>query len=234
LSLAFLESYVLAMLNWTRKSGRCCARELGVQYVLEGSVRRDAGTVRITAQLIQAKDQTHLWTQEYDRQLKDLLVLQGQVAQAVANEIRLTFADRRRLAPPSALSNQEYEAYDLYLRGRYFWNQRTSQGLEQATEYAGLADAYAMLGIYGFAPRLELIPKARAAALKALELNPNLAEAHTSLALIAQDYDWDGKTAEREYRRAIELDPNYATAHWNRKQRSGFDVVGEGIRATFS
>jgi TolB-like protein/DNA-binding winged helix-turn-helix (wHTH) protein/Flp pilus assembly protein TadD len=204
------------------------ARELGVQYVLEGSVRRDGGTVRITAQLIQAKDQTHLWAQEYDRQLKDLLVLQGQVAQAVADEIQLTLGRRLHAGSSlAAMSPQQYEAYDLYLRGRYFWNKRTPQGFQQAQEYfeesirknprfafayAGLADTYSMMSCWGYTTEAYVVP-ARTAAHKALELDPNLAEVHTSLAVIAQNFDWDWKTAEKEYRRAIELDPNYVTAH---------------------
>lgn len=217
------------------KSGRQpldqVARELGVQYVLEGSVRRDSGKVRITAQLIQVRDQTHLWAQEYDRELKDLLVLQGEIAQKVAGEIQLAFADHHSPAASArsaSLSPESYEAYDLYLKGRYFWNKRTPQGFQQAIAffqqavakepnyaraYAGLADAYALMSSYTLAPQSDLVPKARVAALQAREIDPTLAEAHTSLALIAQSYDWDWKTAEQEYRRAIELDPNYATAH---------------------
>ena len=130
----------------------------------------------------------------------------------------------RRRAP----SPKSYEAYDLYLKGRYFWNKRTPDGFERAAEcfnqaiakdphyalaYAGLADTYALISGYTLAPPAEFIPKARAAALEALRLDEQLAEAHVSLAFIAQDYDWDWQTAEKEYRRAIELDPNYATAH---------------------
>ncbi|MGH9796339.1 MAG: winged helix-turn-helix domain-containing tetratricopeptide repeat protein [Candidatus Acidiferrales bacterium] len=207
-------------------------RELGVQYVLEGSVRREADTVRITAQLIQVSDQTHLWARRYDRELSSLLAIQGEIAQAVADEIQLTLAtdrdtDRDR-AHQASLSPAAVEAYDLYLRGRYFWNKRTAQGFQQAIEYfqqaiakdpgyarayAGLADSYALMSSYFFAPPDEVIPKARTAALKALELDEGLAEAHTSLAVIAENYDWDWQTAEKEYRRAIQLDPNYATAH---------------------
>jgi TolB-like protein/DNA-binding winged helix-turn-helix (wHTH) protein/Flp pilus assembly protein TadD len=205
-------------------------RELGVQYVLEGSVRRDADKVRITAQLIQMRDQTHLWAREYDRELSNLLAVQGEIAQAVADEIQLTLANHQRIQTirPPSLSPAAYEAYDLYLKGRYFWNKRTTQGFQQAIEYfqqavakdatyarafAGLADSYALMSSYSLAPQKEFMPKARAAALKALEMDESLAEAHTSLAVIAQNYDWDWQTAEKEYRRAIELNPNYATAH---------------------
>jgi TolB-like protein/Tfp pilus assembly protein PilF len=207
-------------------------RELGVQYVLEGSVRRDADKVRITAQLIQVKDQSHLWSRQYDRELSHLLTLQGEIAQEISGEIQPALgqpikpSSTARLSAPPAPKN--YEAYDLYLKGRYNWNKRTSQGFQQAVQsfnqaiakdpgyaraYAGLADSYALMSAYYLAPPSELIPQARAAALKALELDKDLADAHVSLALIAQNYDWDWQTSEKEFRRAIALDPNYATAH---------------------
>jgi TolB-like protein/DNA-binding winged helix-turn-helix (wHTH) protein/Tfp pilus assembly protein PilF len=204
--------------------------ELRVQYVLEGSVRRSSDKIRITAQLIQIRDQTHVWARQYDRELSDLLALQGEIAQEVAEEIPLGFTDPKAAisAHQPLLGPQAYEAYDLYLKGRYFWNKRTPRGFQQAIEcfqrsiakdpkyaraYAGLADTYALLSGYTLTPQTESMPKARAAALKALELDESLAEAHTSLALITENYDWDWKTAEKEYRRAIELNPNYATAH---------------------
>jgi TolB-like protein/DNA-binding winged helix-turn-helix (wHTH) protein/Tfp pilus assembly protein PilF len=207
-------------------------RDLGVQYVLEGSVRRDSGKVRITAQLIQVKDQSHLWARQYDRELSDLLSLQGEIAHQIAVEIRLTLGHSQgleNLASRPAPVAQPYEAYDLYLKGQYFWNKRTSQSFQQAIDYfqqaiakdptyarayAGLADSYALISGYNtsVAPKA-VMPKARAAALRAIELDDSSAEAHTSLAVIAQNYDWDWSTAEREYRRAIQLNPNYATAH---------------------
>ena len=205
-------------------------RELGVQYVLEGSVRRDADNVRITAQLIQVSDQTHLWARRYDRELSSLIALQAEIAQAVADEIHITLARNKLIESvrPPALSPAAYEAYDLYLKGRYFLNKRNPQGLRQALEYfqeaaarepsyarayAGLADAYTVASSYSLAPKSESLPNARAAALKAVELDESLAEAHTALALIALSYDFDWMTAEKAYRRAIQLDPNYATAH---------------------
>ena len=207
-------------------------RELGVQYVLEGSVRRDADRVRIAAQLIQMKDQTHLWSRQYDRELRNLLALQGEIAQEVADEIQLTLGQDRKpaAAPPPhpAHSPQSYEAYDLYLKGRYFWNKRTKDGFQQAADYfqqsitkdpnyarayAGLADTFALMSSWFLVPQNEFIPKARAAALRALQIDGGLAEAHTSLAVIAQNYDYDWQSAEKEYRVAIQLDPGYATAH---------------------
>ncbi len=205
-------------------------RELGAYYVLEGSVRRDSDKVRITAQLVQMKDQSHLWSRTYDRELSHLLALQGEIAHQIADEIKFTLGDHTSSEPVHASSSSPatYEAYDLYLRGQYFWNKRTVEGFQQAIAYfqqaiakdpsyarafAGLADSYALLGSYSLAPQLDFMQKARAAALRALELDDKLPEAHTALALIVQNYDWDWQTAEKEYRRAIELNPNYVTAH---------------------
>jgi TolB-like protein/DNA-binding winged helix-turn-helix (wHTH) protein/Flp pilus assembly protein TadD len=206
-------------------------RELGVQYVLEGSLRRDADKVRITAQFVQTKDQTPVWSREYDRELSSLLALQGEIAQEIADEIRLSLGPSRPFPAPDrkpAVAPSSYAAYDLYLKGRYFWNKRTREGLQQAAEYfqqsidkdsnyarayAGLADTFALMGSWSYAPQIEFMPKARAAALRALQIDDGLAEAHTSLALIAENYDYDWQTAEREFRRAIQLDPQYATAH---------------------
>jgi TolB-like protein/DNA-binding winged helix-turn-helix (wHTH) protein/Tfp pilus assembly protein PilF len=205
-------------------------RELGVQYVLEGSVRRDAEKVRVSVQLIQIKDQSHLWAQQYDRELTGVLTLQGEIARTITDRIEVTIGGPKRTlaAVQPALSPGTYDAYDLYLKGRYFWNKRSTQGFERAVEcfqqaiakdptyaraYAGLADSYALMSSYSMAPQNELMPKARTAALKALQLNEQLAEAHTSLALIEETYEWDWQNAEEEFRRAIQLDPNYATAH---------------------
>jgi tetratricopeptide (TPR) repeat protein len=142
----------------------------------------------------------------------------------------LALGDKKRVAPArqASLSPEAFKVYGLYLEGRYFWNKRTAQGFERAVEcfqqavagdpsyaraYAGLADSYALMSSYDLSSPKEMISKARAAALTALQLDEGLAEAHTSLAVIAQNYDWDWQTAEKEYRRAIQLDPNYATAH---------------------
>lgn len=204
------------------------ARDLGVQYVLEGSVRRDAGRVRITTHLIQTRDQTDLWSRQYDRESESLLTLQGEIAQEIADQIQLTLSPAKRSTLGRPATVESYAAYDLYLKGRYFYNKRTVEGFHQAIEYfsqaiatdpnyarayAGLADTYALLGGYSMKPQKEYIEKARAAALKALQLDNSLPEAHTSLAVIAQNYDLDWPTAEEEYRRAIQLDSNYATAH---------------------
>ena len=207
------------------------ARDLGIQYVLEGSVRRDSQKVRITAQLIQVSDQKTVWLRQYDRELTSLLALQQEIAQEIAEEIQLALGDTHKPitpAPSLATSPTSYDAYDLYLKGRFFLNKRNAQGFQQAIDYfqqaiakdpryalayVGLADSYALTSSYSLGLGKVFIPKARAAALRALQLNKNLAEAHTSLALIDEIYDWDWLTAEKEFRRAIELDPNYPTGH---------------------
>jgi len=213
-----------------RKALDQIGRELGVQYALEGSVRRDSGRLRITVQLIQVRDQTHLWARQYDREPGNLLAIQGEIAQEIANEIQSRIGSNERIksAHLASLPPSESAAYELYLKGRFFSNKRTAQGLQQASEYfqqavakdpayaeayAGLAESYALMGGYTGSPEIEFIPKARAAVQRALELDERLPEAHTALAVIAQNYDWDWATAEKEYRRAIQLNPNYATGH---------------------
>jgi TolB-like protein/DNA-binding winged helix-turn-helix (wHTH) protein/Tfp pilus assembly protein PilF len=206
-------------------------KDLGVQYVIEGSVRRDSQRVRITAQLIQVQDQSHLWAREYDRDLGHLLELQEEIAREVANEIEFSLSGRRpfeaaRETP--APEPKSYEAYDLYLKGRYFWNKRTEEGFRQAADYfqqaidkdpnygrayAGLADTFTLMSTWYQGSQSELMPKARTAALRALELDESLAEAHASLALIKENYDYDWLGSEKEFRRAIQLGPQYATAH---------------------
>jgi TolB-like protein/DNA-binding winged helix-turn-helix (wHTH) protein/Tfp pilus assembly protein PilF len=213
----------------SHKDVRQISRELGVDYVLEGSVRRDGERVRITAQLIQVKDQTHLWAKEYDRSLKDILGLESEVAGEVAREIRLrlTPVESARLAKAHPV---DPDAYELYLKGRYFWNKRNEAAFEKAIDYfhqaiardpqyaraySGLADAYALLGSWPNAavPRRVAMPRAKEAALTALKLDDSLAEAHASLAFVEMHYEWNWKESETEFRRAIELNPNYATAH---------------------
>ena len=206
-------------------------QDLGVQYVIEGSVRRDTERVRITAQLIQVKDQSHLWARQYDRDLGHLLELQAEISREVANEIEFSLSGRRPIeagAEPSVRGAQSYEVYDLYLKGRYFWNKRTAEGFRQAADYfqqaiakdpsygrayAGLADTLSLMSTWYMGPQNELMPKARTAALRALELDESLAEAHASVALIKENYDYDWPEAEKEFQRAIQLNPQYATAH---------------------
>jgi TolB-like protein/Tfp pilus assembly protein PilF len=201
-------------------------KELGVEYLLEGSLRQAADRVRIAAQLIRVSDQAHVWAQEFDSDLRDVLIMEADVARKIAAETRVKLDEAPSSLPSPA--RVDPEAYEFYLKGRYFWNQRTNEGLhraiqyfQQATDkdpldaraYAGLADSYVLLGSYGDVVQNEANSKARKAAQKALQLNPRLAEAHTSLALVGPDHAWDWAGSQREFLRAIALDPNYATAH---------------------
>ena len=213
----------------TQKGMDQIGRELGVAYVLEGSLRRAGDHVRVSAQLIQVRDQTHLWAESYERDLRDILALQSDVAQAIARqiELKLTAQQQARLAGVRPIDPR---AYELYSKGRYFWNKRSEVGYtraiqyfqqaiardsEYAPAYAGLADAYALLGSMPNVelPRSEAMPRARTAAIKALALDEGLAEAHTSLAFVQMHFDWDWPAAEREFTRALQLNPGYPTAH---------------------
>jgi TolB-like protein/DNA-binding winged helix-turn-helix (wHTH) protein/Flp pilus assembly protein TadD len=205
------------------------ARELDVDAVVEGTVLRSGDQVRITAQLIEAATDKHLWSQSYEGQLRDTLALQNQVARAIADQIRINLNSQEQAALKSVRVVNP-EAYESYLKGRYFWNKRTADGLKvalayfnQAIEqdpkyaqsYSGLADTYALLGDWQYAvmtPK-EALPKAKAAAIKALELDSTLGEAHNSLAFCLDGFDWDFPSAGKEFRRAIELNPGYATTH---------------------
>jgi TolB-like protein/DNA-binding winged helix-turn-helix (wHTH) protein/Flp pilus assembly protein TadD len=205
------------------------ARELNVDAVIEGTVLRSGGQVRITAQLIEARGDTHVWSETYDGDLRDTLTLQNNVARAIAEHIRVTLNPQEQATLKQA-KVVDPQAYEAYLKGRYFWNKRTGDDLQKAVEYfrlaierdpnyaqaySGLADTYALLGDWEYgvlAPR-EALPQAKAAAVKALQLDNALGEAHTSLAFCLDVFDWDLASADREFRRAIELNPGYATAH---------------------
>jgi TolB-like protein/Tfp pilus assembly protein PilF/tRNA A-37 threonylcarbamoyl transferase component Bud32 len=206
------------------------ARELNVDAVVLGAVLAAGNRIRITAQLVHAPTDRHLWANSYERVIEDVLALQRDVAQAIAAEVRvvLTPGERERLA---ATRRVDPAAYQSYIRGRHHWNRRTESDLRRAVDlfddavqreptyalaYTGLADAYASLGfsfdVAALPPR-EALPKAKAAALRALELDDRSSEAHTSLAFITFLFDWDWATAERHFRRALEINPNYAHAH---------------------
>ena len=205
------------------------ARELNVDAVVEGTVLRSGNQVRITAQLIEASTDKHLWSQSYEGELRDTLALQNRVARAIADQIRINLTPQEQAALKNVKAINP-EAYESYLKGRYFWNKRTADGLRvalayfnQAIEedpkyaqaYSGLADTYALLGDWQYAvmtPK-EAFPKAKAAAIKALELDSALGEAHNSLAFVLDGFDWDLDSGGKEFRRAIELNPGYATAH---------------------
>jgi TolB-like protein/Tfp pilus assembly protein PilF len=226
------------------------ARELDVDAVLEGTVVRSGSRVRITVHLIHARDDRHLWAEEYERELTDVLALQGEVARAIARciHVRLTPPERTLLGRSRPVDPIAYEAY---LEGTFFRNQWTEDALnksidcfsravdrdpDSASSHAGLAHAYCAIGILGTRPSAEVYPRARASALTAVALDDTVAEAHYSLADVLKGYDWDWSTAEIEYRRALALDPSSAIAHvwyadYLSKQGRHADAIGHASRA---
>ena len=209
----------------TRKALPQIGRELGVDAVVEGSVLRSGERVRITAQLIRAATDRHLWARSYEFEMGDVLSLQARVAEAITREVslNLTAGERARLAKPRTANAAAYEAY---LRGRYAWSRRDEKDLRAAVEYfqqaialdsnfasayAGLADCYTLLALW--ARRNQVFPDARLSAQRALDLDEELADAHTSLAAVKIYLDWDWAGAEREFKRALELNPNSPQAH---------------------
>lgn len=211
----------------TKKSIREIGQELHVSHVLEGSVRRECERVRISAQLIQVCDETHVWAETYERNLGDILKLQSEVSRSVAREIRVKLSpqEKRRLATVGSVSSAAYEAY---LKGRHLWNKRTEEGMrksityyedairqypEYAMAHAGIADSYVMLACRGMVPAKETFRKAKVAARRALDLDSELADAHGSLAHVRlHDWDWEG--LERDFERAIELNPSDAIVYY--------------------
>jgi TolB-like protein/Flp pilus assembly protein TadD len=215
------------MFKGTHKRLAQIGRELGVSYVLEGSVRRSRGRMRIAAQLIQVSDETHVWAESYERRTGDALRLQCEFAEAIAKEIQIKLTPRvvRRLA--SVLQVPE-NAYEAYLKGRHLFNKRTEAGMrgsiahyelairhspEYAPAYAAMADSYVMLACRGMVPAKETFRRARAAARKALELDHDLGDAHGSLAHVRL-HDWDWESLDRDFRMATELNPSFAIVYY--------------------
>jgi len=211
----------------TRLSLPEIARELKVDAVVEGSVVTSGNRVRITAKLIEAKKDRTLWSKSYERAMSDILTLQSELARAITKEINIVVKPEEKalLAKTGQVSA---EAYQLYLKGRFFWNKRSEEGLNRAKEffeeaiekdptyalaYVGLADTYNMLGSYNILPAHDAYPKAKAAALKALEMDDTLAEAYASLAFLKYRYEWDWFGAESDFNWALGLNPSYATTH---------------------
>ncbi len=203
------------------------AKELNVDAILEGSVMHADGEVRITAQLIRASTDEHLWANDYTDKLENVLSLQGRIAKAIAKEIELTLSPEEEL---KLSSNKKInpEAHEAYLRGKHFWNKRTGDDIKKALEYfkeavnieplyalahVGIAESYDLLHQYSGIPSRETYPKAKAAALKALEIDPNIGEAHIAIAYALTEHFWDWKAAEVKYKKGLELSPNYATGH---------------------
>jgi len=203
------------------------ARTLRVDAIVEGSIIREGSRIRVHAQLIRGATDEHIWSEEYPREYRSLLEVQEEVARRIAEQIQisLTPEDRARLASTQPV---DPEAHENYLKGRYYFNQRTGDALNKsiasfqqaiardsryALAYSGLADAYAVLGFRGGFPSKDALSLAKTAALKAIELDETLTEPHASLAFIAETHEWDWATAEREYKRALELSPSDARTH---------------------
>jgi TolB-like protein/DNA-binding winged helix-turn-helix (wHTH) protein/Tfp pilus assembly protein PilF len=225
---------VIAASTMARYRGRTIdpqviGRQLAVRAVLTGTLVQRGNVVAIDAELVDTEDGSRLWGAHFERPVADIFAVQDEISREIARgmRLRLTGEEQNRLA---RRSTENFEAYTLYLKGRYFWNKRNEKGFEDAIAcfraaieldpayalaYTGLADCYALEGSmeYGIAPPTAAMPKARAAAAKALELDPEQAEAHATLGLVLWEYDWKRNDAEHELRRAIQLSPGYATAH---------------------
>ena len=206
---------------------RDIAKQLGVMNILEGSVQKANDQVRVNVQLINAVTDAHLWADIYDRKLTDLFAVESDIAKTIADTLqaKITGSEKSLISKTPTTNN---EAYELYLKGRFFWNKRTGTDLRKAIDYfnqaiakdpnyalaySGLADSYLLLSPYGAAAPKDSVPQAKAAVKKALELDGTLAEAHASSARILSGYDFDSQRAIAEFERALQLNPNYATAH---------------------
>jgi serine/threonine-protein kinase len=228
------------------------ARELGVDAIVEGSVVREGTRLRISAQLIDGRTDRHLWADSYERELQSVLSLQDDIALAIARQVGLTLTPEASEKLIAASRPVLPAAFEAYVRGRHAWDKRTEADLREAVRqfqasidadptyapaYAGLADSYGQLGYGSYVPPEESFPLERAAASRALELDPTLAEAHASLGYASMYYDWNFEKAEAEYRRAIELNPNLAIAHqWyayllTARERPASEAEGEIAKA---
>ncbi len=206
---------------------RAAGRELGVDAVLSGRLTQRGDALAISIEVVDAATGNHLWGEQYNRTLAGLLAVQEEITRDITDKLRLRLTGQQKKAPAKR-STENAEAYQLYLKGRYHWNKRSAEGFRTAIDYfqqaiakdpgyalahAGLADCYTMLGNYFILSPNESFPKARAAATKALEIDEQLAQAHTSQAAVKLWYEWDWKGADREFRRAVELNPQEVTAH---------------------
>lgn len=211
----------------TDKNLKDIGDELNVSAILEGSVRRDNQRIRIVAQLIDAEEDEHLWTETYDEELTEIFDIQSSVAEKIATSLKTTISSADKQLFDTRVT-KNLLAYDLYLKGRYHWNKRMPDDLKKGIDYfqkalkidpqfahaySGLADSYMILGNYSILPPEEAFTKAKDAANNALKINNMLAEAHTSLALAQMHYDWNWESAEMGFKKAIELDPGYAMAY---------------------
>jgi serine/threonine protein kinase/tetratricopeptide (TPR) repeat protein len=219
-------------------------KELGVRAVLVGRLQQRGDSMFISAELVDVRDNKQLWGEQYERKLADMLSVQREIARQMTSNLRPTLSGMEE-----AKANKQYtanpEAYQMYLKGRFYWNKRTPADFEKAIgffqeaigkdpnyamAYSGLADSYALKPAYTNEASRDVMPKARAAAERALELDPNLAEAHASLGQIISYYDYDFPAAEKEFQKAIQLNPNYASAHqWYGEQLSALNRTGEAL-----
>jgi TolB-like protein/Tfp pilus assembly protein PilF len=220
------------------------AKQLGVANILEGTVQKTEGQVRVNVQLINARSDSHLWAEKYDRKLTDVFGVESEIAKAIADTLQAKLSGSEQHAIATR-PTENAEAHQLYLKGIFFSNKRTGADLQTAIDYfkeaigkdsnyalayAGLADAYALLSLFGGEGPRETVPQAKAAARKALELEDTLPEAHNSLGLVLALYDFDFAQSKKEFERAIELNPNYATAH-HQFGNMNLTMVGEFDRA---
>jgi TolB-like protein/Tfp pilus assembly protein PilF len=206
---------------------RDIGKKLNVETVLEGSVRKAEDKLRITVQLVKVDDGYPLWSEKYDRNMEDIFILQDEISLAIVDNLKVKLLGKDK-AKFIKRYTQNLEAYDLYLKGRFFWNKRTEESMEKSVEYfkkaiegdpeyalayAGLADSYITLGAWLFLTPKEAFLESKKAAIKALEIDELLAEAHNALAFVSFAYEWDWQGAEKGFKHTIELNPNYATAH---------------------
>lgn len=215
----------------TAEDSRDLGRQLGVEHVLQGSVSKSGDQLRVTARLMRVDDGSQLWSERYQQEVADVFAIQDDITRKIAAALEMELAGldaEAELEAEDELVNLSFEAHNLYLKGRYFWNKRDDESVHRGIEffnralqeeprypraYAGLADSYAMLGIYGMASPSEIMPLAEDAAEQALAMDPRLAEVYVSRALVKAHYRWDFEDAEADFQRALELDPFYATAY---------------------
>jgi DNA-binding winged helix-turn-helix (wHTH) protein/TolB-like protein/tetratricopeptide (TPR) repeat protein len=229
------------------QDSRTAGLEQGVDAVLDGRMQREGDRVRLTVQLTRVRDGVELWADAFDEKFTDVFTLEDELSDRVARSIRLRLTGEDT-GPLSKLSTKNVDAYEAYIRGRYFWNRRTEQAITKGLRYfqqavaldpnfaeahAGVADSYALLGLYGLLPPKEAFPPAEAAAKKALAINDGLAEAHATLGFVYFYYGWNGRAAEQEFRRALDANPGYAMAHsWNGQDLAAMHRIPEAMKET--
>jgi DNA-binding winged helix-turn-helix (wHTH) protein/TolB-like protein/tetratricopeptide (TPR) repeat protein len=230
------------------QDARAAGLEQGVDAVLDGRIQRDGDRVRLTVQLTRVRDGVQLWADSFDENFTDVFALEDEFSDRVTRSICLRLTGEEEKRKLAKLSTKNNDAYQAYVRGRYFWNRRTEKALTTGLRYfqqavkldpqfaeahAGVADSYGLLGLYGILPPTQAFPPAEAAAKRALSMDDSLAEAHATLGFVYFYYDWNGLAAEREFRRALESNPNYAMAHsWNGQDLAAMGRISEALAET--